>query len=207
MSEQIIFPQNVELGKYYLVSCVLAPRGTFYAAPTKDEFIPINSHLHEDKKVIGVDFKHWHIDWRFVSKRMWDAKIKGGENNWNQTQASSEGKLEVKLVVVLSGTQKGISVSRNVSDETIYYKKRKCIRPYSAPLFYEHDIHRMPKGWPQELSKVFCNSKLKKVGDSLICPHKGTHIDKNCKDTNGNYVCPSHLLRFDPITLKVVQTI
>lgn len=207
MNEQIFFPENVQLGKYYLVPCVFAPAGSYYGTLTKGEFIPINTHLHDDKKVIGASFKHWHIDWRFVSQRMWNDKVKGGTNIWNAFNSESEGKLEVRNVIVFDGKQKGYHMNRNVEDETIHYKRKKCIRKYSAYLFYEHDIYRLPKGWVQELSKVFCNSKLKKVGNVLICPHKGAHIDKNCKDAEGNYICPAHLLRFDPVTLKVVQTI
>lgn len=205
--EAIKFPENVEVGKVYLVPHVRLDKGTAYSTDDKGSFVPVNTHLHEDKKVLNFPYKHWHIDWRFVNDRLWKLHIKGGQE-W---PPASEGKLEVGNIIIFEdealqpGTL-GRKLTNSTIDSNIYYLRRKCRRVYMAPEVFKYDLPRVkPDSWLIRLPKVFCNAQLKQVSDILICPHKGAHIDKNCKDADGNYVCPAHLLRFDPITLKVVQ--
>lgn len=207
--ERIIFPENVEVGNFYDVPHVWMDRGMEYTGPKKGMFIPINTHLHDDKKVLKFKWKHWHIDWRFVSEVFWKLKI-AHETDFDGKK-SSKGKLEVANIVILREDDPEKWHTNGISDPTIYYRRVKCKRQYFANTFYERDIHLHTKykhnNWLIELPKLFCNSKLKQVGSALICPHKGAHIDKNCKDTDGNYVCPAHLLRFDPVTLKCISNI
>lgn len=206
MKHTIKFPENVEVGKFYTVPHIWMEPGKAYTTEKKGCFIPVNTHLHEDEKVIGFKPKHWHIDWRFVSQRLWKAKIEGGRNSWT-LNAYSEGKQEVANILVYDPPNE-YQYSNSVTHTEIVYRRVKCKRLYRAGIFHDFDIHKQPKNcWSFRLPKKFCNAKLKEVDGKLICPHKGAHIDKNCKDAEGNYVCPAHLLKFDPITLKVVQPI
>jgi hypothetical protein len=206
MKEAIRFPENVEVGKFYDVPHVWMDAGRTYTTESKGGFIPINTHLHSDEKLIGFKYKHWHIDWRFVDGRLWKQKIEGGRNGWSAF-ATSEGKQEVANVIIYDAS--GATGHQNtVFFDDVVYRRVKCKRHYRAGSFHDLDIHKHPvDGWVLKMPKVFCNSKLKEVDGKLICPHKGAHIDRNCKDSEGNYVCPAHLLKFDPITLKVVQPI
>lgn len=191
MAQKVIrFPENVMVGKFYTVPCVKNAKG---------EFIPISSYLHEDKKVINVPHKHWHIDWRFVSKEVWAEEIGSFDKDYR-------GKREAGIALFLISKQNHGEWNPHTTTfyKKVHYVLRKCIRKYRAAKFY--DIKRPEYYlWPQKLSEVFCGSKLKQKGDTLICPHKGVLIDKNCKDKEGNYVCPGHLLRFNPSTLTCLK--
>lgn len=192
MSQEVIrFPNNVEIGKFYIVPCVKNMNG---------HYIPINSYLHDDKKLIGATFKHWHIDWRFVSDSFWQSEV-----GWyNERTARAKSSREGGIPIALMDKSKATHESTTAISENIFYKKRKCKRPYSVYSFFE-DHKTFPAKWVETLSNHFCGSKLKQDGDKLICPHKGILIDKNCKDADGNYVCPGHLLRFNPKTLMCIK--
>jgi len=195
MPEQIIFPVDVEVGKYYKVPCVKAK--AIY--PFMDwNYIPINSHLHEDVKVIGFKHRHWHIDWRFANRELFNDRVKG---------ARDESSKEVASVISLMETHELDENFMVTDSEEIFYRRLKCKRRYQAGDFFSGSFYQMQKSknsWPIQLSKKFCSAKLKEINGQFICPHKGVVIDKNCKDHDGNYVCPGHLLRFNPKTLQVV---
>lgn len=196
-NEQILFPVNVEVGKYYTVPCVKVISGIYLA---------ISSYLHNDKKIIGIGFDHWHIDWRFVSENVWQSECVN-------SKYSSYGSIvrEVGIPVVYNddpeqNTLQGYNHPiTSTYDKTVYYKRLLCKREYSAGQFFE--LKSLPdNNWVPKMQKHFCGSKLKREGDKLICPHKGILIDKKCKDKEGNYVCPGHLLRFNPETLECIKT-
>lgn len=56
---------NPIVGKFYLVPCVevLSPYVAYYK---KGEFAPMMGEPHTDSE-IGVNFLHYHYDWRFVN--------------------------------------------------------------------------------------------------------------------------------------------
>lgn len=189
MHEEIIFPVNVQVGKFYSVPHIKNAAG---------EFIPINSHLHEDKKIINFPLKHWHVDWRFLSNEIYEYETSNCINSF----------IEGKTILCLHHESEiGVWLPRWVTSSIqVVYLKRKCKRSYSAGNFFQENPGRVRNtNWVGELAKTFCHSKLKKVGGKLICPHKGIVIDESCKDLDGNYVCPGHLLKFNPETLQVVQ--
>lgn len=194
-SEVIYFPENPEIGNFYKVPCVKNLKG---------EYVPINSYLHEDKKIIGVDFKHWHIDWRFVSVSFWKSEVEWYMNNTTKNRSFREG----GIPMVLAKPNGEINFDYNDNTTTfstqIFYKKRKYKRDYGVRNFFQEN-KSLPSSWMIKMSELFCGSKLKKDGNKLICPHKGVVIDKNCKDKNGNYICPGHMLRFNPDTLECVR--
>ena len=182
----IKFPVNPVVGKYYVVPCVKNMCG---------EFIPINSYLHEDKKIIGFPESHWHIDWRFIPEGPYRDITTHEHRPPSKRQAES-------VITVYNSMQPARYSSETVE---IHYKRMLCKREYGVSLFFAHHPQYLTMGWPVRLQKKFSCSSLKEIEGQLICPHKGIAIDKNCKDAEGNYVCPGHLLRFDPGTLKAVQ--
>ena len=193
MTEKIIFPENPIVGKYYQVPHVQNNLG---------EMIPINSYLHTDLKYIKFELPHWHIDWRFVSKELYrfffdDFQLKRTNHSYEQ----------LRTVICLINEEMNDKYywdkRKTTFDKQVHYKKVKYKRLYAISSF-EKDNPEQMKQWPKNLREAFCKSKLKKVGNHLICPHKGMLIDRNCKDENGNYVCPGHLLKFDPFTLKAI---
>lgn len=194
--EKIKFPKDVVVGKRYLVPCVRI--GGYSDFGLRTSYVPINSYLHDDIKVIGFKNKHWHIDWRFVSERMM-ADIKFGH-----------GLIGLPIPVQRTGLvvlyDKNKQFSNSTNDLTIYYRQRVCLREYNNnECFLKNKIaDNVPGKWVENLSAHFKCSKLKESDGQLICPHKGVVIDKTLIDDKGNYVCPGHLLRFNPKTLEVV---
>lgn len=188
--EVIIFPINVELGKFYKVPCILNLAGGL---------VPINSYLHNDKKIIGVDFRHWHIDWRFVNAKFYQQELVGRNETWPISAR------EVGFPLVYYTIPPHDVYLKWASNTTkIHYRTLKCKRNYSAGKFFTDRFDPI-NDFTKRMESHFRGSKLKQVDGVLICPHKGVHIDTNCKDENGNYVCPGHLLRFNPKTLKCVK--
>lgn len=191
MTEVILFPENVQVGKFYTVPHVQNVWG---------EYWPINSYLHEDAKIIKFPYKHWHIDWRFVHNTLYFEEC---ISIWEPPSF-----VEVKKVLNLLDGELNDEIPFDKRYTTfnpeVHYKKVKCKRNYGAAMF-STDNRKKLKGWPKDLARHFCKSKLKEVDGQLICPHKGIVIDRNCKDMDGNYVCPGHLLKFNPETLSVIQ--
>jgi hypothetical protein len=159
--------------------------------------------MHEDEKVIGFKIKHWHIDWRFIETSFWRSEV------FNGSRWSSIGKRETARIVCYNKSSEYVIeqglYSNFTDDDKIYYRKLKCKRGYSCGEYFDYDFERDLRTWTHKLPKVFCKSKLKEKNGQLVCPHKGIIIDKNTKDKDGNYVCPGHLLRFNPDSLLVVN--
>jgi hypothetical protein len=191
--EVIKFPKNVIRNKYYQVPCVRIPGPSRHCK--KDYFVPINSYLHEDSKIINFYWKHWHIDWRFMPNRL-TTKI---------VDASSFEPAYMRKIGTIVVFDKDRTTWLSTDDSNIYYKKIKCIQEYNANDFFDKSgLTKTNTQWITNISKCFKSAKLKQVDGELICPHKGIVIDKSCKDEHGNYVCPGHLLRFNSETHECI---
>lgn len=187
----IKFPADVQIGNYYQVPCIALPDS--HNLHSKDcPYVPVSTHLHEDTKVIGFPHLHWHIDWRFAGRNL-------------------TGTLPKYFIpdAFTAREQTGVVFHLKMGDfdlpTDIHYRKLKCKRKSLAGLLIDNR-HKMfvKDDWVWKLPKAFCKSKLKEMNGQLVCPHKGAIIDKNCTDKEGNYVCPAHLLRFNPQTHQVV---
>lgn len=197
--EEIRFPKNPEVGKYYMVPCIRVTAALWDG----DEYCPVNTHLHEDSKIIKFKYKHWHIDWRFVSRPMHKRKVV--ETDFNRKDGMI--KSEAAQIIVLDEIDFNLN---STTDHNIYYKRLKCKRQYLAGGFhgtpyYQNITNTNKENWIDCLAETFSGSKLKEINGQLICPHKGAVIDRNCKDADGNFVCPAHLLRFNPETLEAIK--
>lgn len=59
-----------ETGKIYAVQvAILKPDHSFYGHKGK---VPVLGPKHEDKDIIGFPHPHYHVDWRFVTKKLFN---------------------------------------------------------------------------------------------------------------------------------------
>jgi hypothetical protein len=70
-------PSQTVIGRYYEVPCLVLPFINQIAGYGPDvPHIPVQLPSHHDKE-LGVEFEHFHIDWRFVGKASYEANLKG----------------------------------------------------------------------------------------------------------------------------------
>jgi hypothetical protein len=55
--------ESLIVGQFYSVNSVIRL--------IDDAIIPVHGPLHEDAEIIKYPYDHWHIDWRFINKRLY----------------------------------------------------------------------------------------------------------------------------------------
>lgn len=188
--DKIIFPSDVQLGKYYKVPHVFC--NDFYGVKG---FIPINTPLHEDKDYINFEHLHFHCDWRFLNSRYYKSICR--DINFPNYELRSE----VSKVILTTLRDGKINTKGS-----IVYKAVRAKRKYANNTYFQ--ILETPiriEGWRKKIQDAFCGDHLRQneLGQ-YVCPHKGAIIDLTHVDENGNAVCPAHLLRFDVKTKKAI---
>lgn len=130
------------IGKMYSVPCVENP-------PWKNagRWLPILGPLHEDAEIVKFEYRHYHIDWRFVSKSFFTT------STWGLPPRSPLGRVLSPDLIPGFAYQ-------------IINRRMKCKRtmpefPVTAP-------------WLSELEQEFESARL---GPNLICPHRGMPIN------------------------------
>lgn len=195
MSEKILFPKDVEIGKFYLVPHVFAYS---WYDDLKNIFIPINSPKHSDKEYINVSSLHYHVDWRFLDTRIYNRVCR---DPWYENEKIRN---EAAYAVFEEKLYTGLSQSFKQIEDKIEYKKVKCKRPYSVWLM-KSELPAMYNSWPIKMQKGYCGQSLRiNEHGQYVCPHKGTIIDTKHVDEEGNIVCPAHQLRFNSKTLIAI---
>lgn len=188
MSEKILFPIDVVVGKYYLVPHIF----TMEFGGVRHIYLPVSTPMHDDIEIIKFTAKHWHIDWRFVSNRIYKRIIDSDREVFEQ----------VKNVIVEKETD--YYTTHQAIDNTVKYLTRKCVRKPLANVF--HNVEKIKYySWPYNLQKAYCGEHLRKNEfGQYVCPHKGAIIDLKYVDENGHAVCPAHLLKFNTETLLAI---
>lgn len=157
------------MGKSYWVPCVFAEK--WY--DQKNVWIPVLGPLHEDAEIIKFPEEHWHIDWRFVSQRLW------------------------KKVRVPAGTV----ISAKFTTLKVEMKRRKCLReePYYPALGSRRCSGSGRPTWGEELEQKHAAARVK----CLRCPHRNLPLDPASVDVNGLVQCRGHGLRWHLRTGKL----
>lgn len=160
---------DVAVGAFAMVPCLWVHedrRGLCW-----DEWVPTLGPKHEDAAELDFPWLHYHIDWRFVSDRMFD---------WCSSAPSKS-----PLGQVVTADIK----FREISGRPVM-KRRKCRR--EMPEFPA--LHVSGSRWEQlELNQRARCSKLK---DGHICPHRGIDL-RQFAQPDGTAICPGHGLRWD----------
>lgn len=158
-----------EVGKYYRVPTVVA------SIEGRRRRWPIIGPWHEDIEHIGVEGKHWHIDWRFVPQRLADQ---------------------------IGPYPHGVVIFEQAQPEAVEYHRLKCKRiaifPFKRKRF---DESRSQVTTFEQLHPAFEASRL---SEHKHCPHQGADIS-SVAPVCGIIVCPLHGLCFDAVTGKNIS--
>lgn len=123
------------VGEFYLVNTVARKRDR--------ATIPVHGPLHEDKEILKFPDRHWHIDWRFLSKRLYadvESYSMGYSMPWEQP------------------------ISFQNTTGTVTRLRLRCQR-----LFGDYPPVARIK-WFGALQEKYRDAKMK---NDFICPHKG----------------------------------
>lgn len=166
MSEHTATPKTgtIQVGRYYSVPHVFGKYGIF-----KDLWVPVFGTLHEDREHINFPHHHWHIDWRFASRRLWHL---------------AEGRFATVNRSPVEILKKILTVDYAAALD-IVPKVRKCRRP--MPLWPSHGKYE-PVFWLPSLEAAFTGQRL----NCGRCPHRALDLTHLPADANGIVVCPGH---------------
>ena len=205
------YTQEYETGKYYQIPHV---RATWHGIGRKNnltcegfkiEWLPIIGHLHQDKEHLDFGYMHWHLDYRFVSKRL--------INRQGLRRIFTSPIMAVNLQPIgfedlyrnqrwkgNSWSKGGGETDRRPSSDIpleLWYREKKSL----CKRQYEHlpEVDRM---FERALCKHFANCKIDPA--KPVCPHKGFDLS-NVPVIGGNITCPLHRLSFNAVTGKMVR--
>jgi hypothetical protein len=162
-----------QIGRYYQVPTVL---GTL--ANCRWDW-PVIGPLHEDAEIIGFPDLHYHIDWRFVSARLYVRMV-----DWyGFSKYGASHLLALPLHQGLRAHQ--IELPKPV------IKRLMCKRDFPA----------YPRiSWLNQLEEKYQDCVLK----TAVCPHRGIALDNLPCNEDGIVTCPGHGLQWNLRTGKIV---
>lgn len=183
MNPRIEDVEHPAIGRFYEVPCVEWRRvatypdgGEIQFRPTRpiwcEDIMPVLGPLHDDKEIIGFPEDHWHVDWRFVSQRVFKIASYGREDG----DASRSARV--------------ISLKNSTGSVIRKWLKMKRIHVL-FPGFTEH----FKNPWLRKLEAKYAGRSLK----CGVCPHRGISL-ANAPLEAGLLVCPGHGLAFHPAT-------
>ena len=162
-----------EIGRYYSV-----PTVTGNLSSVRRDW-PVFSDKHEDREIIGFPHMHYHIDWRFVSRR---AIGEIGRYRWRRIE-------HLYGLVLHEGPMNEDNLPASVM------RRRK----YRGT--FEDVLGAFPQAkWLDKLASTYATCRLK----NMTCPHRNISL-ANCQVVNGIVTCPGHGLRWNVETGKVVK--
>lgn len=163
-----------EVGKFYRVPCLLV-EGGFDGL----DWVPVIGPKHADAE-LGVDFEHFHIDWRFVPERFFFHS--------NHVRGTPHGRI-ISTDLPWSSFRQGIFGS-------LVLKQMKCKR--LMPVFPKAPAERL---WSaMEISQQARCNKLK---DGHTCPHRNIDL-RPFEKADGTAICPGHGLRWNMRTGEMI---
>ena len=176
-------PMLAEVGKFYRVPCVKAKGNSLWQPSVFcGEWIPIVGPEHRDAEIVKFPNLHWHVDVRFVSKKVFH----------NMCWHSRGTPYGVPLTRYVSRDKTLISETETYIDSEIEFKLRKC--------------RRDPPPYPYSKAQW-----LKPLAESMrgcravngICPHRGLPL---IGPRDGDVVtCIGHGLRWNVVTGELVS--
>lgn len=164
---------NPQIGKFYQVPAVYTV--SWYGSFTG--WVPIIGPRHEDAEILNFHYQHYHVDWRFVGKKIWSTAT------WYRGPSSC-----FALVVMVVD-----KLGRPVVTKGPELRRMRCKR----------DFPDFPRGaamraWMPELERAYGRKRLK----NMVCPHRGIDLS-GLPAVDGIVTCPGHGLRWDIKTGKL----
>lgn len=161
------------VGKFYIVPVV------FHRTWKRE--VAIYGPAHEDKEFLNFEDIHWHVDWRFASKRFYDHK------RLSRSRGISLDECNRYL--------HGIVANRELCNAP-YEKKRKMMR--ETPPYPRADT--VP--WLKKLEEAFTFHRLPRC---RTCPHKGISLKHVKPNAQGLVTCTGHGLTWNVNTGMLVR--
>ena len=158
------------VGQYYRVPAVLAIEWHGY----HQVWLPVIGPKHEDSEFINFPWLHYHLDWRFVPRRIFDFFTKIRDPQY----------------VYASPIQCPDTRGNQVIAEGPILKRMKCKR--ESPPF---PIEAVQKRWLPKLSAKYACAKI----TNGVCPHRGIPVSAMIREGDV-LTCPGHGLRWNAIT-------
>lgn len=156
-----------KVGALYAVPCVRVPLG-FYGLI----WVPVLGPKHRDLE-LGVDWEHWHVDWRFVP----DSTLFHASTGWRKSphgKVVSNDNPDRRGEHQLTGTPK--------------LKRRLCRRQMP-----EFPASPRPVWADMEAAQ---RKRCDRLKDGHTCPHRGIDL-RPFVGEDGTAICPLHGLRWD----------
>ena len=196
------------LGKIYQVPCV---RTIWRSISEHPVWIPVNGPMHEDEEIISVPFFHWHLDWRFLSRKQMNAIRECGYGSYNLPRESEVFMNVISDIYPDLGEEWQKENYRRTGEDGwmaledlprgdiptesyLRVKPRRCNGEYPA-----YPAEFMLDHWLPDLEQAYRDHVIK---GSLICPHKGGDL-AGSPVINGTVTCPLHGLRWNLQTGKM----
>lgn len=185
MTETVVF----EVGKRYSVPCLKTVKNHAWDRLWRGEWIPVIGPEHQDAEIIGFPWKHWHIDWRFVSKRVFERTL--------SQKLSREAGNVFNFVLQRFAVQQENDGTKYETGEPFHLGEVVMRRAMCRRAMPGYPYHRAT--WLPALAKACSGMKMK----NMVCPHRGMPL-KGCDTTGDVVTCPAHGLRWNVKTGDLV---
>lgn len=165
---------GVTVGKFYRVSAVRVHEWHGLC----NSWVLVVGPKHEDREIIGFQWEHFHVDWRFAPKRVFDYLVsirdeESGVHGWTVLDPDTHGNR-----VILEGPT---------------LRRMKCKR--DVPPYPSQRATWLPK-----LRERFACAKL----TNGHCPHRGIPVSAMRREGDV-LVCPGHGLRWSATTGELIR--
>lgn len=177
---------SYEIGKFYRVPCVKSVKGHPHDRLWRGEWVPIIGPLHKDDGPIQFPFEHWHVDWRFVTERMYKRVS-------NRTHYGDMGIFHHVACLYERSGNDSEDKTRSFFVGDVVERRIKCRRPFRP---YPHALALR---WLKPLQDDCAAMKM----TNMTCPHRGLPLD-GCERDGDVVQCPGHGLRWNVKTGELV---
>ena len=161
------------IGRYYLVPVV---RGNWLG---REGDWPVLGPLHDDTEYIGFDIKHFHVDARFLSDKIWQA---------------TDDKIKFIHSVFNRPLHAGLGDGEDSTLEPLGLRRLLCRRAWPR-------YPREKAKWLPALPAAYADHS---IFPAMVCPHRGASLN-GLRVSGGCVTCPLHGLRWNVETGKVVH--
>lgn len=186
------------IGERYLVRCGEAERQSVWSHH-RLRYVPLLGPIHEDAEFINFPDYHFHVDWRFISNKVYEALLHEEQIRIDfdrKGQGSYKGKLLkytapqlLMAFAVTAGGSRGITLA--AASE---YRPMRMVRLHTI---FPEEAH-----WMKDLETKYANARLR---PGLICPHRGISCaGVRCAGDVSTVVCPGHGLAWNRETGRLV---
>lgn len=181
--------EKYAVGKSYEVPCVKAIRGHRWDRLFGGEWVPVIGPEHRDGEIIGFPYLHYHIDWRFASKRL----FKRASQRYSFVAPMDDRNVYNRVLHRWPIQNKQETMEDPFHSGGIVLRRRKCQREFPD---YPRDLAT----WLPALEKSCAGLTMQ----NMTCPHRGMPL-ASCPREGDVVTCPGHGLRWNVKTGELVQ--